>query len=102
MNKEAIPVKVNIMGQEYMVRTDADPKYIKKVAKLVEDRMDEVKQSSPETSSQLRIAVLSAMNIADEFLTITKSKNEVIDKFESKALAITEYIDAKINKLEEP
>ena len=32
---------------------------------------------------------------------ITKSKNEVIDKFESKALAITEYIDAKINKLEE-
>ena len=100
MSKEPIPVKVTIMGQEYMVRTDADPKYIKKVAKVVEDRMDEIKESSPETTSQLRIAVLAAMNITDEFLTTTQNKNEVIDKLESKALAITEYIDSRIEKLE--
>lgn len=100
MGKEPIPVRVNIMGQEYMVRTDADPKYIKKVAKVVEDRMDEIKESSPETTSQLRIAVLAAMNITDEFLTTTQNKNEVIDKLESKAIAITEFIDGKIEKLE--
>ena len=48
----------------------------------------------------MRIAVLAAMNITDEFLGTTKKKNEAIDKLESKTLAITEFIDKKITELE--
>ena len=44
------PVTVSIMGQEYNVRTDADPKYIRKVAKLVENRMKEVEEAAQETT----------------------------------------------------
>ena len=94
------PVKVSIMGQEYNVRTDADPKYIRKVAKFVEDRMKEIQTAAPDTTSQLRIAVLAAMNVTDEYLSTMHKKNEVIDKLESKTLAITEFVEQKISELE--
>ena len=93
------PVKVSIMGQEYNVRTDADPKYIHKVAKFVENRMKEIEEAAPETTSQLRIAVLAAMNVTDEYLSTMHKKNEAIDKLESKTIAITEFIDQKISEL---
>ena len=94
------PVKVSIMGQEYNVRTDANPKYIKKVAKFVEDRMKEIQEAAPDTTSQLRIAVLAAMNVTDEYFSTMQKKNEAIDKLESKTIAITEYIEQKISELE--
>ena len=94
------PVKVSIMGQEYNVRTDANPKYIKKVAKFVEDRMKEIQDAAPDTTSQLRIAVLAAMNVTDEYFSIMQKKNEAIDKLESKTIAITEFIEQKISELE--
>ena len=78
------PIKVSIMGQEYNIRTDADQNYIKKVAKFVEDRMKEIQNAAPDTTSQLRIAVLAAMNVTDEYFTIKRQKNEVVDKLESK------------------
>ena len=94
------PVKVSIMGQEYNVRTDADPKYIHKVAKFVENRMKEIEEAAPETTSQLRIAVLAAMNVTDEYLSTMHKKNEAIDKLESKTIAITEFINQKISELD--
>jgi cell division protein ZapA len=94
------PIKVSIMGQEYHVRTGADAKYIRKVAKFVEDRMKEIQNAAPETTSQLRIAVLAAMNVTDEYLSTVQKKNEAIDKLESKTIAINEFIDNKITELE--
>ena len=94
------PVKVSIMRQEYNVRTDANPKYIHKVAKFVENQMKEIEEAAPETTSQLRIAVLAAMNVTDEYLSTMHKKNEAIDKLETKTIAITEFIDQKISELE--
>ncbi len=96
------PIKVSIMGQEYNIRTGADSKYIHRVAKIVEERMTEIQNASPETTSQLRIAVLAAMNVTDEYLSTMKMKNEAIDKLESKTIAITEFIDQKISEMETP
>ena len=94
------PIKVSIMGQEYNIRTDADQNYIKKVAKFVEDRMKEIQNAAPDTTSQLRIAVLAAMNVTDEYLTVKRQKNEVVDKLESKTIAMSDFIDKKILEFE--
>ena len=94
------PIKVSIMGQEYNIRTDADQNYIKKVAKFVEDSMKEIQNAAPDTTSQLRIAVLVAMNVTDEYFTIKRQKNEVVDKLESKTIAMSDFIDKKILEFE--
>jgi len=58
-------VRVNICGDEYSIKTDTDIKTTKKIAEFVNEKMMELKRNSPIRDS-LKIAVLSALNIAGE------------------------------------
>ncbi|MBC8214102.1 MAG: cell division protein ZapA [Candidatus Marinimicrobia bacterium] len=100
MSQSLNVVRVNILGQQYVIKTSADASYINKVADYVNERMDEVKQSAGDDQSQLRTAVLASMNITDELFTDRKEHDIVIDKIEAKTLAITEFIEDKIKETE--
>ena len=93
-------IKVKISDQEYALKTSADEDYIQKVAQYINDKMKEVETAGVDTNSQLRIAVLAAMNITAELFECKKKKNEVIEKVEAKALAISEFIQDKISDIE--
>ena len=54
-------VKVNILGQDYVVRSVAGQKYLETVAQYVDNKMEEIKASGIDDSQQLRIAILAAM-----------------------------------------
>ena len=58
-------VHVEIHGQEYPIRSDLDPAYVAELAAYVDQKM---RAASRETTSgdTLKIAVLAALNIADE------------------------------------
>ena len=94
-------VKVNILGQDYVVRSAAGQKYLEKVAAYVNGKMEEIKASGIDDSQQLRIAILAAMNITDELFTYKKEKQKFVDKVEAKTLAITEFIENRIHDIEE-
>ena len=94
-------VKVNILGQDYVVRSTAGQKYLEQVAKYVNDKMEEIKASGIDDSQQLRIAILSAMNITDELFSYRKEKRKFVDKVEAKTIAITEFIENRIHDIEE-
>ena len=93
-------VKVNILGQDYVVRSAAGQKYLEKVAAYVDEKMEEIKASGIDDSQQLRIAVLAAMNITDELISFKKEKQRFVDKVEAKTLAITEFIENRIEEIE--
>ena len=59
-------VRVSIFGHEYTVKAPADPEYIKEIAEYVSNRMKEVEQGLSTDQTISRIAILTAMNIADE------------------------------------
>ena len=94
-------VKVNILGQDYVVRSTAGQKYLEQVAKYVDDKMEEIKASGIDDSQQLRIAILAAMNITDELFTYRKEKKKFVDKVEAKTISITEFIENRIHDIEE-
>ena len=94
-------VKVNILGQDYVVRSTAGQKYLEQVAKYVNDKMEEIKASGIDDSQQLRIAILAAMNITDELFAYKKEKKKFVDKVEAKTIAITEFIENRIHDIEE-
>ena len=94
-------VKVNILGQDYVVRSAAGQKYLEKVAAYVDEKMEEIKASGIDDSQQLRIAILAAMNITDELFTYKKEKQKFVDKVEAKTLAITDFIENRIHDIEE-
>ena len=63
--------------------------------------MEEIKASGIDDSQQLRIAILSAMNITDELFSYRKEKRKFVDKVEAKTIAITEFIENRIHDIEE-
>jgi cell division protein ZapA len=58
-------VPVEIQGQRYPIRTALDPEYVGRLAAFVDERMRAAADSTP-TGDSLRLAVLAALNIADE------------------------------------
>ena len=94
-------VRVNILGQEYVMKTSADPRYIQDVAKYVNDKMNEIKDSGVDSSSQqLKISVLACMNITAELFDVKSKSREVVSKLEGQAFKISEYIDEKIDSIQ--
>ena len=58
-------VHVEIFGQTYAVRGGADPGHVAKLAAFVDAQMQDVSRSGGAVDS-VRVAVLAALNIADE------------------------------------
>ncbi len=94
-------VKVNILGQEYVISTSADPRYIKEVAAYMNEKMEELKNSGIDANSQqLKIAVLAGMNITDELFAQKANQKKLIDTVEAKTIAISEFVESKISEME--
>ena len=93
-------LKVNILGQDYVIRSSAGQKYLNEVSAYVNEKMEEIMASGIDDSQQLRIAVFAAMNITDELLSYKKEKQKFVDKVEAKTRAITEFIDNRIDEIE--
>jgi cell division protein ZapA len=58
-------IHVEIFGQTYSVRAGTDPAYVERLARYVDGQMEEISRASGAVDS-VRIAVLAALNIADE------------------------------------
>ena len=58
-------VSVEILGQRYPIRAALDPEYIKRLAEYVDGKIRAAGDSAP-SSDPVRLAVLAALNIADE------------------------------------
>ena len=90
-------VKVNILGQDYFIRTTASPSYFKKVAAFINDKTSELIENglNPETE-QLKIAVLACMNITDELFLYKNEKQDILNKIELKSTSLLDFIDEKL------
>src|SRR2546423_1383129 len=64
-----------IFGQTYNVRGEGDPNYLAELARFVDSRMREV-AAQVATVDPVKIAILAALNIADEFSRYRKQRNE--------------------------
>jgi cell division protein ZapA len=58
-------IPVEIHGQRYPIRSSLDPEYVARLAAYVDEKIRVAADSTP-TGDSLRLAVLAALNIADE------------------------------------
>ena len=58
-------IPVDVQGQRYPIRTSLEPEYVTRLAQYVDEKMRAAAESTP-TGDSLRLAVLAALNIADE------------------------------------
>ena len=101
MSEESKNITVNIYGQDYVLKSAADREYINKIAEYVNSKMKEIESSGLDANSQqLKIAVLSAMNIADELFQSLEKNSSIISTIETKGNSFIEYIDDRIKEIE--
>lgn len=61
------PTPVTIFGRTYYLRGDGDPGYMAELAGIVDARMRGVAEATG-TADTLKVAILAALNITDEYL----------------------------------
>jgi len=88
-------MEVSIMGQKFMLRSDSDDGYVQKVAKYVDGKIDEVVQNTKSVAS-LNVAILAAMNIADEYLKYQNQNTSKLADIEKRISDLVELIDLQI------
>ncbi|MFW0861520.1 MAG: cell division protein ZapA [Dethiobacter sp.] len=69
-------VHVKIYGEEYTMRGSASPDYMKRAAHYVDEKMRQIGQANTRLGIS-RIAVLTAVNLADELFLLRKELQEL-------------------------
>ena len=90
-------VRVEIYDQTYQLR-GSDPEYIAKLADFVDTKMRLIAQQAS-TVDSLRVAVLAALNIADEYLVLKSKYDAATHDYTARAGHLSDALD---EILEEP
>lgn len=94
MGKER-SVEIKVFGQIYTVKTDAEEGHIQEVARYVNDKMNEVLKKTRSVST-LNVAILTALNIADDLLKEKEYRTVILREIEVKSKDLADKIDIQI------
>jgi cell division protein ZapA len=90
-------IHVEIFGQSYAVRAGADPAYLQDIAAFVDAQMREVSRQAGAVDS-VRIAVLAALNIADETFRLRAQVRDMEALAEARAGALARELQAALGE----
>ncbi len=85
-------VRVEIFDQEYRVKGTLDPEYLKVLAQYVDGKMRSIATRSHNVDS-VRVAVLAALNIADEYHQVKAKYEGVAEQVEEKVGRCSAVLD---------
>jgi cell division protein ZapA len=91
MTQENNVIRVTIYGTEYPVRGESDVEYIRQVAEYVDRKMNEVDRNTS-AKSTLKVAILAALNIADELFREKAEKESLVQRFEEEISKLTNLL----------
>jgi len=90
MAKEPQSIRVVIYDQEYFMRGDLNREYIEKLAQYLDGKMRSIAERT-RTVDTLRVAMLAALNVADEYHQMKARYEEVTQQMDQK---VGEYSNA--------
>jgi cell division protein ZapA len=90
----AAPIKVEIYDQVYNLR-GVDSEYVTRLAEFVDSKMRNVAEQTS-TVDSLRLAVLAAINIADEYHILKKKYDLLAGEYNRRAGALAGALDEVI------
>ena len=85
-------VRVEIYNQTYSIRSDGDNEYIMDLAEYVDLKMREI-SSGTFTVDSLKVAILAALHIADEFHQLKAAQRQTDSQLASRSAECAEMLD---------
>ena len=92
MAKTGDGIRVEIYDQQYHIRGDLDPEYIQQLAKFLDGKMRMI-AARTRTVDSLRVAILAALNIADEYHHLKAQQEATAQKVEQMVEECSETLD---------
>ncbi len=89
-------VQVEIFDQSYNLR-GSDPEYIEKLAEYVDGKIRAVAEQTS-TVDSLRLAVLAALNIADEYHILKRKYDTVAGEYNRRAMDLSGALDEALRE----
>lgn len=89
-------VRVEIFDQAYNLR-GTDPDYIFKLAEYVDGKMRSVAEQTS-TIDSLRLAVLAALNIADEYQELKRKYDEIAGDYNQRASQLSSLLNEALEE----
>jgi len=71
-------IKIKFLGREYNIKGDKDEAYIHRLHQHIEEKAEEVLRRTGAVSS-LDVAVLTLLNMADDYFTLRDDFNQVLE-----------------------
>jgi len=87
-------VTVSVANQRLSLKTEAKPKYVKELASFVDAKLKEAKRSGRTVTTQ-SIALLAAMNIADELYQLRDSHESLKRQVREKSRRILSALESE-------
>ncbi|HTS68908.1 MAG TPA: cell division protein ZapA [Terriglobia bacterium] len=92
MAKDPQSIRVVIYDQEYFMRGDLNEEYIQKLARYLDAKMRSIAERT-RTVDTLRVAILAALNVADEYHQVKARYEETIDRVDQKVGECNDALD---------
>jgi cell division protein ZapA len=89
MNK---PCVVEIYGQRYTIRGEAEEAYVQELARRVDERMRAL-ASGMKTATPTKLAVLTALNLTHELQQLAQHQDENGEDVDRRAVGLIESIE---------
>ena len=88
-------VTVSIFGTDYAIRGDTEPDRIRELAHYVDSQMRKITEESP-LLPPTKVAILAALNIADELFRLRGEQETTLSKVSRRALQLARSLDKEL------
>ncbi len=93
-------IRVEIYNQTYSIRSDGDNTYIQELAAYVDQKMRDI-TSGTMTVDSLKVAILAALHIADEYYQLQMTHSQIDSQLGIRSSECAERLD-RLLKYREP
>ena len=100
MSDEGV-VMVEVCGRSYPIRSDLDQEYVAEIARYVDRKMRATTKHAQGADS-LQVAVLAALNIADEYFRYRYRQPAASDDVQRRADELEALVDRAIGDAQDP
>jgi cell division protein ZapA len=88
-------IKIDILGKIYSIKSEINEEKLKEVTEYLNKKVSEV-SNQVNSSSEINILILTALNIANDYLKIKNYKEELIRDIENRSLFLQDLIDKNL------
>ncbi|MFB3926717.1 MAG: cell division protein ZapA [Syntrophales bacterium] len=86
---------IKVLGQEFSVLSDTGDDHVANIVQYVNGKAEEIGRTS-KNATTLNIAILVALNIADEYFRFKGEKETIFNQLENESRKLIHYIEERM------